>query len=228
MRILKTTWSVVVLMGLVACGVDSEPDTFDQALSHISVKERELGKSPQTRSTALAVGQWVTYLASEQGEPYAIQVAEIIGREGSHFWMRGTSYLDYDDLLSKHVVRVLGTPPTFDNPVPELVQFEVDEVDTGDPFTDEFLRYVLEEEAVDLLNSLAAIDFGELEPHEGKVDVIAGTFDGLFRASHGSEDLGDYTELLHPAVPLRGFVRSEANTTIVELADYGFDGNPWE
>jgi hypothetical protein len=63
----------------------------------------------------------------------------------------------------------------------------------------------------------------------GTVSVPAGTFNGTLKVNSTVNIMGsEYKSVnwMHSAVPISAMVRSEADGTIIELVDYGYDYNP--
>ncbi|MCB9707322.1 MAG: hypothetical protein H6714_00845 [Myxococcales bacterium] len=205
------------LLSGVAMGCGSDSDG-----SHES---REIAASDLQRSLEIEEGQWIkSRIVYEDGshDEITLRAQE---KEGEYRWFDvhqvSSAYGNLD-------LRILGTPGTVEDPVGQIAEIEAD-VDTGDAFTDEFLRdYLTRNAATQIMSLMARQSFSAMEREEAPIVVPAGTFFGCYKRDESLvQDNGERAFLTtvwrHPAVPFSGVVlATDAEQSYrQELVDFG-------
>jgi hypothetical protein len=217
---------LVICLGFAACGPSFDSASkkdIDQRIAALAHTGQSFAGAAALVPKPLVTGQWTQHLMmNEKGEP-SLVTHKIVGEEGGAFWFEVAS----ENYYGKTVSKILVFPGDRMNPSTMEIRAvklkdksgKVSQVD-GPALQ---LMRSLWQGSINML----AVSWQGL-PQES-MPVIAGTFNGCFKASTDAS-WGVWHSLsttwMHPMVPISGLVKSAGidHPTSMELVGFGETG----
>jgi hypothetical protein len=226
-HLLSVLYAVCLLAPLAGCSSPPSPDPelkyeLDALLRDLPKGDREYtGKIPFERMP-LAVGHWAEYLVlDEAGEPSRVRI-EIVGEEGSAFWIQQTKTTYYTRSSLKLLVADAGVGDRMELRIQRALHRDrkgnIVELPEIDPSIQEYLQHLVDTRVT-----------GDVAV---TVKVPAGTFENtvlqqLNPRLEGEEEPVPLQQWFHSEVPIWGVVKAvslEDRRSQWELLGFGRTG----